>query len=329
MARRENRYMVLDCETATLPFASELACGDAEKKKKIAIARPLIYDIGWTITNRKGEILDKKQFLIAETFSVPAVFNTAYYAEKRPIYLEMLQRRETSIKTWYEVSDMLLQDMRKVDAVGAYNSMFDFKKAIPFTELYINKLYSPNYQAWEQTQRNLCYKIMNERYQKNEEKNFDGENFKFRDEEFPLFDLWGLATKHLLNNATYKKQCLNNEMLTASGTFFKTSAEATFRYLMDKYDFNEAHTALDDATIETYILSKVAQKSAITLGIMFFPFRELGTTDEFVMRRKTPNQEEVDTVINAMSKYLEGKEPSNYTSRIENIISQLMEYLTK
>lgn len=329
MARKENRYMVLDCETATLPFASELACGDAEKKKKIAIARPLIYDIGWTITNRKGEILDKKQFLIAETFSVPAVFNTAYYAEKRPIYLEMLQRRETSIKTWYEVSEMLLQDMRKVDAVGAYNSMFDFKKAIPFTELYINKLYSPNYQAWEQTQRNLCYKIMNERYQKNEEKNFDGENFKFRDEEFPLFDLWGLATKHLLNNATYKKQCLNNEMLTASGTFFKTSAEATFRYLMDKYDFNEAHTALDDATIETYILSKVAKKSAITLGIMFFPFRELGTTDEFVMRRKTPNQEEVDTVINAMSKYLEGKEPSNYTSRIENIISQLMEYLTK
>ena len=329
MARKENQYMVLDCETATLPFASELACGDAEKKKKIAIARPLIYDIGWTITNRKGEILDKKQFLIAETFSVPAVFNTAYYAEKRPIYLEMLQRRETSIKTWYEVSEMLLQDMRKVDAVGAYNSMFDFKKAIPFTELYINKLYSPNYQAWEQTQRNLCYKIMNERYQKNEEKNFDGENFKFRDEEFPLFDLWGLATKHLLNNATYKKQCLNNEMLTASGTFFKTSAEATFRYLMDKYDFNEAHTALDDATIETYILSKVAKKSAITLGIMFFPFRELGTTDEFVMRRKTPNQEEVDTVINAMSKYLEGKEPSNYTSRIENIISQLMEYLTK
>lgn len=329
MARKENRYMVLDCETATLPFASELACGDAEKKKKIAIARPLIYDIGWTITNRKGEILDKKQFLIAETFSVPAVFNTTYYAEKRPIYLEMLQRRETSIKTWYEVSEMLLQDMRKVDAVGAYNSMFDFKKAIPFTELYINKLYSPNYQAWEQTQRNLCYKIMNERYQKNEEKNFDGENFKFRDEEFPLFDLWGLATKHLLNNATYKKQCLNNEMLTASGTFFKTSAEATFRYLMDKYDFNEAHTALDDATIETYILSKVAKKSAITLGIMFFPFRELGTTDEFVMRRKNPNQEEVDTVINAMSKYLEGKEPSNYTSRIENIISQLMEYLTK
>lgn len=68
MARREYRYLVLDCETATLPFANEIAENDPERKKKIAIARPLIYDIGWTITNRKGEILGKKQFLIAETF---------------------------------------------------------------------------------------------------------------------------------------------------------------------------------------------------------------------------------------------------------------------
>jgi predicted ribosome quality control (RQC) complex YloA/Tae2 family protein len=170
---------------------------------------------------------------------------------------------------------------------------------------------------------------MNERYQKDESKEFDAENFKFRDEEFPLFDLWGLATKHLLNNATYKKQCLNNEMLTASGTFFKTSAEATFRYLMQKYDFNEAHTALDDATIETYILSKIAQRSAITIGIMFFPFRELGTTDEFVMRLKKPNQDEVSVVIEAIEKYLDNKEQSNYTARLENIISRLTEYLTK
>ena len=32
-------YLVLDCETATLSIANEIANGDAEKKKKIAIAR--------------------------------------------------------------------------------------------------------------------------------------------------------------------------------------------------------------------------------------------------------------------------------------------------
>ena len=327
MARKENRYMVLDCETATLPFANEIAENDPEKKKKIAIARPLIYDIGWTITNRKGEILDSKQFLIAETFSVPSVFNTAYYAEKRPLYLEKLNRRETEIKPWNDVAEILLADLRNVDSVGAYNSMFDFKKAIPFTDLYIKKLYSPDYFNWEMLQKKLCYKIANERYQKNEEKEFDGENFRFRDEEFPLFDLWGLAARHLLNNATYKKNCLKHEMLTASGTFFKTSAEASYRYLQDKYDFDEAHTALDDAIIETYILSQIAKRHAITLGIIFFPFRELGTTDEFVMRRKVPNHDEVGTVIEAIERYLDGKESNNYTAKLENVLARLMEYL--
>lgn len=329
MARKENRYMVLDCETATLPFANEIAKNDPEKKKKIAIARPLIYDIGWTITNRKGEILDYKQYLIAETFSVPSVFNTAYYAEKRPLYIEKLNKEETIVKPWNEVMEIFLADLDKVDSVGAYNSMFDFKKAIPFTDLYISKLYSPDYFVWEKIQYSLCEKIANQPYQKNPEKDFDGDNFSFRSNNYPLFDLWGLATRHLLNNASYKKECLNHDMLTASGTYFKTSAESSYRYLMDKYDFDEAHTALEDAIIETFILSKIAARHAVTIGIIFFPFRELGTTDEFVMRRKIPDFNEVTTVIGAIEKYLETKETSNYTIRLENILSRLEEYLTK
>jgi len=328
MSRHELRYMVFDCETATLPFANEIACGDSEKKKRIAIARPLIYDLGWTITNRKGEILDKKQYLIAETFAVPAVFNTAYYSAKRPLYLEMLANDETCIKPWNDVMEIFMDDLQKVNAVGAYNSMFDFKKAIPFTELYIQKLYSPNYYEWEQVQRNLCRKIANEPYKKNEEKDFDAENFSFRGETYPLFDLWGLATTHLLNTVSYKKSCLNNNMLTASGTYFKTSAEASYRYLTDKYDFDEAHTALDDAIIETYILAQIAKRSAITIGIIFFPFRELGTTNDFVLRKKRPDQTEITVVVDAMIKGLEGKATSHYTMRIENIISQLAGYLS-
>ena len=324
---KELRYMVFDCETATLPFAEEIAHGDSEKKKRIAIARPLIYDIGWTITNRKGEIIDKKQFLIAETFSVPAVFNTAYYAEKRPLYLNMINRGETCVKPWNEVMEFFVADLQKVDAVGAYNSLFDFKKAIPFTELYIKKLYSPYYYEWEKAQRILCMKIANEPYKKDEEKKFDADNFSFRGNSYPLFDLWGLATTNLLNTVKYKKQCLENDMLTASGTYFKTSAEASYRYLKDEYDFDEAHTALDDAIIETFILSQIAKRSAIKIGIIFFPFRELGTTNEFVLRKKNPDRNEIKIVISAMSKGLEGKDSSRYTERIESIISDLERYL--
>ena len=330
MANKVKRYLMLDCETATLPFADEIAGDNPERKKRIAIAKPLIYDIGWTITNRKGDILESKQFLIAETFAVPAVFNTAYYAGKRPIYLEMLRKNETSIKPWDEVMDVLIADMAVVDGVGAFNSMFDFKKAIPFTELYIRELYSPTYYQWEQIQRRSAARIADgERNQPNPD--FEADIFRFRGKKYPLFDMWGLATTYLLNNSTYKNKCLEHSMLTNSGTFFKTSAESTFRYLCDKYDFIESHTALDDAIIESFILSKVAQKHSITMGIKFFPFRDLGATDEFCMRRKKANKRECETVYCAMADYINAKldeanELSNYAVGLVRRMRRLAEY---
>lgn len=321
-------YMVVDSETATLPYADEIAQGDPERKKKIAIAKPLVYDIGWTICDRAGVIHDRKQFLIAETFSVPAVFNTAYYAEKRPIYLEMLKKGETTIKPWNEVMEIFMTDLEKVDSVGAFNAMFDFKKAIPFTELYVNMLYSPDYFKWEEIQRNSCRRIAFEKPSNDKNPDFDPDHFLFRGRLYDLFDLWGLATTHLLNNVTYKNNCLKHGMLTNSGVYFKTSAETSYRYLCDKYDFMESHTALDDAEIESYILHKIAQKHAVTNGIKYFPFRELGYTYDHCMRRKVPNLEECETVFNAMKTYVDSKdEESRYVRGLLKKMEMLLEYM--
>ena len=284
MARKELRFMVVDSETATVSFADEIARGDSIAKKRIAIAKPLVYDLGYCIVNRKGEIIDRKQFLVAETFSVPSIFNTAYYKEKRPRYLEMLAKGETSVKSWNEIMEIFISDLKKVDAVGAFNSMFDFKKAIPFTELYIRKLYSADYYEWEKVQRAICENIAAGRVKNDKNPNFREDVFQFRGREYPLFDLWGLAVNHLLNNATYKKACLAHDLLTASGTFFKSSAESTYQFLLNKYDFVESHTALDDAIIESFILSKIAARHSISIGIEFFPFRNLGYTYLYVLR---------------------------------------------
>ena len=329
---RKLLYCVVDTETATLPFANEVAQDDPERKKRIAIAKPLVYDIGWTICDRAGNIHDKKQFLIAETFAVPAVFNTAYYAEKRPIYLEMLKRGETTVKPWREVMDIFISDLQRVDAVGAFNSMFDYKKAIPFTELYINKLYSPDYYKWEERQRNACVIIAEGNNKKERNPDFQEDIFHFRGRDYVLFDLWGLATTHLLNNVAYKNECLKHGLFTASGTFFKSSAESTYKYLMNKYDFIESHTALDDAIIESYILHKIAQKHAITPGIKFFPFRDLGYTYDFCKRRKRPNIEECKAVYCAMAEYIDAKEEenggelSNYAQMICKKMKELAKY---
>ena len=329
---KKKLYCVFDCETASLPFSDEIAQGDPERKKRIAIAKPLIYDAGWTICDRAGNIHERKQFLIAETFSVPAVFNTAYYAEKRPIYLEMLKRGETTIKPWNEVMEIFIADMEKVDAIGAFNSMFDFKKAVPFSELYIRMLYSPDYYKWEELQRESCRRIAFEKPSNERNPDFDPDHFLFRGRLYDLFDLWGLATTHLLNNATYKNKCLEHGMLTNSGTFFKTSAESSYRYLQNKYDFDEAHTALDDAIIESYILHKIAQKHAITPGIKYFPFRDLGYTYDHVMRRKVPNLKECKTVFNAMKTYVDAKEEkgeddSSYVKSILKKMDMILQYM--
>ena len=188
---KKKSYLVFDCETATMPFANELAHGDSEKKKRVAIARPLIYNPGWTKVDRNGNISDRKEFLVAETFAVPSVFNTAYYADKRPIYLEKIARGELTVLPWNDIMKIFLADLEKVDAVGAFNSMFDFKKAIPFTELYIKHLYSPDYYEWEKTQYNICRNIANNTTKQKSENDFEPDVFRFRGKAYPLFDLLG------------------------------------------------------------------------------------------------------------------------------------------
>lgn len=305
MAAKKLVYMVVDTETATLPFADVIAQMDAERKKRIAIARPLVYDIGWTLMYRDGTIFDKKHFLVVETFSVPAVFNTAYYKEKRPIYLDMMKRGEIAVLPWETIMEDFVADLSIADYVGAFNSMFDFKKAIPFTELYISKLYSPDYYEWEKMQYGLCEKIA-QNVKPKSNPDFDPEHFTFRNNHYEMFDIWGMACETLINKVKFKQECLENRMLTNSGDFFKTSAEATYRYLVDKYDFDEAHTALEDAEIESFILSKILAKKAVSVGIDYFPFRKLGRTVDFVKNhsRGEKQKQYARTVHSAMDDYV-------------------------
>lgn len=326
MAREKLRFLVLDSETATLPFANEIANNNPELKKKIAIAKPLIYDLAWVIAHRDGTIVEKKQFLIAETFAVPSVFNTAYYKEKRPLYLEMIRKGEIAVLPWEAVMREFIADLETVDYVGAFNSMFDFCKALPFTELYINKLYSDDYYDWEKTQRRICSNIVNS-LPSRRNPDFDEKSFHFRGREYPLFDIWGMACDRLLNRVAYKNLCLDLGMITNSGDFFKTSAESSYRYLREEYDFDEAHTALADAEIEAYILSKILHYGKIEIGIDFFPFRKLGTTTSFLIERKYPKMERVKAVYTVMENYVGGEATTNYKKQILNKMSILKELM--
>lgn len=280
--RRRKYYMVLDCETATLPCAHKYS---EDERKNIAITKPLIYDLGWKIIDRNGNVYNSENFLISEVFSVPSIFDTAYYAEKRPIYLEKLRNNEIILTDWQTAMTAFIADLEVVEAVGAYNSMFDFKKALPFTELYINKLYSPDFHNWMAWQEKSCEWLANggKVTGRNE---FDEAVFTFRGQHYPMFDIWGLSCKHILNCDEYKAMCVANDWATASGKYFKTSAETAFRFFSGDTDFIEAHTAIDDVTIEAALFAEIVKrtKNKWEMGIMFFPFRLLGTVENFENR---------------------------------------------
>ena len=279
---KRKKYLILDCETATLPSADKIA-HNAQEKQKLSISKPLIYDIGWIIMDRYGNIYDSQQYLFNEIFSSPSIFNTAYYREKRPLYINMLSRGEITLKPWAEITDNLIKSMENIAGVGAYNSMFDFKKAIPYTELYMNKMLSSDFYNWLDGQEKNMQYILNNSQSKNK-KEFDPYNFIFRDVSYPLFDIWGLACKSLYNNKRFKTMCNDNNFVTNSKKYFSTTAETGYKFLTKNNNFVESHTALDDAKIESEILRKIfatKKKQCFENGIIYFPFKILGTVQEF------------------------------------------------
>lgn len=322
---KKKYYLTLDTETATLPFANEI-CKTAKEKQKVAIAKPLVYDLGWTITDRQGNILDSKNYLIAEIFSVPTVFNTAYYKDKKKIYIDLLKSKQIKLVSWNDAIVDLLEDLRKVDLVTAFNACFDFKKAIPFTEKYIENLYSSNYYKWEAEQKKKCLDLLEG---KDNSKNEDylKPYFELRGESFPVADLWGVACERLINIDKYRDYCLKNNLLTDSKIYFKTNAETSFQYLMNKHDFTEDHTALSDALIEAGILTKALKKGKVEPKIEAFPFRQVGLTYKYVQEKRPKYKNVVEDGLKEYLKINDGIQKalngSPYWSRILNIYEEL------
>ena len=109
--KKPELFLVLDCETATLPFVGNMEL-TTEQKQKVSIAKPLIYDLGWKIIDRKLNVYAQHSILIQETFFVPAVFNTAYYREKRPQYMEKYEAEEIVAMTWNEAIKLLREELQ-------------------------------------------------------------------------------------------------------------------------------------------------------------------------------------------------------------------------
>ena len=97
-------------------------------------------------------------------------------------------------------------------------------------------------------------------------------------DNFYSFDVWGLSCKHILNCDEYRELCKEENWLTASGKYYKSSAETCYRFFKGNNEFIESHTAIDDTEIESELFAEILRrtKNKFEMGIIYFPFRIVG-----------------------------------------------------
>lgn len=206
MDRRKNYYLTLDTET----------CG--------SLGSPLVYDIGFTIHDKKGNIYESRSYVIREIFYGEwKKMRTAYYAEKIPSYKEGIKTGKWIVKSFWEIRKEIFSLMREynIKAVVAYNAGFD-TRALNSTLNYLSK--------------------------------FD-EKQTFFNEKTVIWCSWGMSCQTIFKQKTFFKLA-NREAWVSDAGNVKTSAEIAHRYINRDFSFEEAHTALEDALIETKIFAK-------------------------------------------------------------------------
>lgn len=202
--RKRERFLVIDTETCN------------------TIEQPLVYDIGYAICDRFGNIEVERSFVVAETFiGMKDVMKSAYFAEKIPNYWNDIKNGTREIKSIFNIRKQIKADMKeyKINKVLAYNINFD-KKALNNTIRYC----SHSLIRWF---------------------------FPFGT-EFQC--IWNMACQVILTQSNYIKFALQNGLENEKGNL-STSAESCYKYIKNHIDFVESHTGLEDVKIEVEIFA--------------------------------------------------------------------------
>lgn len=200
--KRKAYYMVLDVETAN---SIEGKYNDG-----------LVYDIGFVITDKKGNIYAKRSFCIKEVFDWVELMNSAYYGNKRPIYYQRMKRKEMEKVSIWEARKRIQKAIEyfNIKEVYAYNARFDY------------------------TTLNNTVRYMS------------GSNCRwFFPYDVQVCDIWHIACQVLGVQKTFQQENIRND----KGNLV-TSAERMYSYMTQDTDFEESHTGLEDAVIESQIL---------------------------------------------------------------------------
>jgi hypothetical protein len=209
MDKRISYFLVLDTETAN------------------SMDDPMMYDIGGAIVDKRGHVYESFSFVIYDVFCADrALFDTAYYAAKRPMYEAQIARGERRIVGIYTARRHIhaLCEKWNVKAIIAHNARFDYKST-NYTLRYITK---------SKTRYFLPYGV-------------------------PVWDTLKMAQDTICKQPTYKRWCERNGYLQKNGKP-RATAEILYRCITLNNDFIESHTGLEDVLIEKEIFVRCVRQ---------------------------------------------------------------------
>lgn len=181
----------------------------------IGLEKAFCYNIGLVIYDTETTLTKKYEWVIEQIWHNKMLFATAYYADKKPIYVSRMRARKAKLEKYGFVMraiDKIFKENEIAD-VYAYNSSFD-ETVIDFNC------------EW--------YHCINP---------FDTVAFH---------DIRGYVHCAFAFTDAFKEFCEETKAFTESGNY-STTAETAYRFLYDE-NFVEEHTALADSVIELQIL---------------------------------------------------------------------------
>jgi hypothetical protein len=204
--KRKKYLITLDVETTNNQIGVKNAPNDG-----------LVYDIGFVVHDKQGNIYAKRSFAIKEIITDKILMDSAYYKKKLPIYWERIAQGQMKLISIWDARKSIKTAMElfNITEVYAFNANFDYT-TLNNTVRYI----SGSSCRWF---------------------------FKYGTK---ICDIWHIACQVLGLQKTFQWENVRN----TNGNLI-TNAERMFGYC-EQIDFQEEHTGLADAIVESQILAR-------------------------------------------------------------------------
>jgi hypothetical protein len=193
-----------------------------------------VYDVGFTIADKKGEIVYRYNALVEEIFTNPDAMTGAYFAKKVfSHYAGMLSAGDIKLVPYQQIVAHMREVCAEygVNVMAAYNLAFDRRVMAVTNDLL-------------------------------------GDGKKVLPFAMDSLDIWRFACETQLSSATYRKLAEAQGWVSNAGNL-RTGAEYAYRFCRGDWGFIEQHTALSDAEIETSILASCyASKKRVPYNII-------------------------------------------------------------